>query len=285
MLYNSAMDYYQTLGVNETADQDEIKKAYKKLAMKNHPDRGGDTAKFQEISQAYDTLSDPQKRSEYDARKHGGFGQQGNPFQGSPFGDLGEMFQFHFGHGFANQTRQVRRNRDLTIRVSITLKQSYTGTQLEARYATPTGKSQTVVVNVPPGISSGQTVRYQGLGDDAFPSVPRGDLNVQVFIEPDAFYDRRGNDLIRRVDLTVVEAMTGCTLNITCLDDTVMPITFPPGTQHGVEVIKTGKGFRDINSGYAGNFVAHANIIIPSVKDTAIKNELEQLYARISKAP
>ena len=281
------MDYYQTLGVNETADQDEIKKAYKKLAMKNHPDRGGDTAKFQEISQAYDTLSDPQKRADYDARKHGGFGPQGHPFGGGApfgFGDLGEMFQFHFGQGFANQSRQVRRNRDLTIRVSITLKQSYTGTQLEARYATPNGKNQTVVVNVPPGISSGQTVRYQGLGDDAVPTAPRGDLNVQVFVEPDAYYDRRGNDLIRRVDLTFVEAMTGCTKNITCLDDTVIPITFPAGTQHGVEVIKTGKGFRDINSGYAGNFIAYANIVIPSVKNSAIKQELEQLYVKISNA-
>ena len=280
------MDYYQTLGVNENADQEEIKKAYKKLAMKNHPDRGGDTAKFQEISQAYDTLSDPQKRADYDARKNGGFGPQGHPFGGAPFGfgDIGEMFQFHFGQGFANQSRQVRRNRDLTIRVSISLKQSYTGTQLEARYTTPNGKNQTVVVNVPPGISSGQTVRYQGLGDDSFPTVPRGDLNVQVFVEPDVHYDRRGNDLIRRVDLTSVEAMTGCTKNITCLDDTVIPINFPSGTQHGVEVVKTGKGFRDINSGYAGNFVAYANVVIPSVKDLSIKNELEKLYAKISNA-
>ena len=67
MLYNSTMDYYQILGINENASQDEIKKAYKKLAMKNHPDRGGDTKTFQEISQAYDTLGDDQKRQQYDA--------------------------------------------------------------------------------------------------------------------------------------------------------------------------------------------------------------------------
>lgn len=280
-------DFYQTLGVNETASQDEIQKAYRKLAMKNHPDRGGDTNKFQEISQAYDTLSDPDKRAQYDAHKNNPFaGQQGfNPFtqgSGPGFHDIHEMFQFHFGPGFANfGNRQTRRNRDLTIRVSITLKQSYTGTQLEASYNTPSGKRQTVVVNVPPGISSGQTVRYQGLGDDSFPGVPRGDLNVQVFVEEDNEYERRGNDLIRKVNLTFVEAMGGCTKNITCFDDTVIPITFGPGTQHGIEVQRAGKGFRDINSGYAGNFIAVANIQMPAVFDPKLKKEIEDLYVKI----
>ena len=139
------MDYYQILGVNENASQDDIKKAYKKLAMKNHPDRGGDTKKFQEISQAHDTLSDTQKRQQYDAQKNGfsPFGQQG----GHPFSDVGEMFGFNFGPGFAGfGGRQVQRNKDLTIRVTVSFKQAYLGTQVEARYMMPSGKQQTVVV-------------------------------------------------------------------------------------------------------------------------------------------
>lgn len=280
-------DFYQTLGVAENASQDEIQKAYRKLAMKNHPDRGGDTNKFQEISQAYDTLSNPDKRAQYDAQRNNPFGgQQGfNPFgqnMGPGFHDIGEMFQFHFGPGFANfGGRQARRNKDLTIRVSINLKQSYTGTQLEARYNTPSGKNQTVVVNIPPGISSGQTVRYPGLGDDSFPGIPRGDLNVQIFVESDSQHERRGNDLYRTVSLSFVEAMTGCTKNITCLDDTVIPITFGPGTQHGTEIHKAGKGFRDINSGYAGNFIAVANVAMPSVTDPKLKKEIEDMYVKI----
>lgn len=282
-------DFYQTLGVAENASQDEIQKAYRKLAMKNHPDRGGDTNKFQEISQAYDTLSDPDKRANYDAQRNNPFGGQGfNPFSqnmGPGFHDIHEMFQFHFGPGFANfGGRQQRKNRDLTIRVSISLKQSYTGTQLEAKYNTPSGKNQTVIVNIPPGISSGQTVRYPGLGDDSMPNIPRGDLNVQIFVESDGQHERQGNDLYRKVNLSFVEAMTGCTKNITCLDDTVIPITFGPGTQHGTEIQRAGKGFRDINSGYAGNFIAVANIMMPVVNDPNLKTQLEELYVKIINA-
>lgn len=279
------MDYYNILGVSEQASPDEIKKAYRSLANKHHPDKGGDTQKFQELSQAYDTLSDADKRAQYDARKSGGFGGAGfDPFgQGAGgFSDIGEMFSFHFGPGFANfGGRQSQRNRDLTIRVSISLKQSYTGTQLEAKYNTPSGRAQTVAVNIPAGISSGQTVRYQGLGDDTIPNARRGDLNVQIFVESDAHYERRGNDLIYMANLSILEAMTGCSKAIQCLDDTMVNVTFNPGTQHGIETVKPGKGFRDVNSGYAGNFVVIANVIIPTVTDDQLKSDLEKLYANI----
>ena len=275
------MDYYQILGVNENASQDDIKKAYKKLAMKNHPDRGGDTKRFQEISQAYDTLSDPQKRQNYDAQRHGF-----NPFaqqQGGGWTDIGNMFGFHFGPGFANFTNsRSHRNKDLTIRVGISLKQSFTGTQIEARFNTLTGKQQTTVIDIPPGVQTGQTIRYPDLGDDSIPHMPRGNLNVQIIVEPDPQFERRGNDLRTRCKISALEAMVGCVKTVEYIDGTSAPLTIRPGMTHGVEFASRGKGFRDLNSGHVGSFVIEIVIDVPAITDPAIKQELERIYARIS---
>jgi DnaJ-class molecular chaperone len=273
------MDYYQTLGVAENASQDEIKQAYKKLAMKNHPDRGGDTNKFQEISQAYDTLGDAQKRTQYDAQKNGF-----NPFHqnmGGGFQDVGEMFSFAFGPGFAG-FNQRRKNRDLSIRVKITFKQSFTGTQVEARFNTPSGKSQNVVIDIPPGVQSGQTIRYGGLGDDSVPNLPRGDLNVTIVVEVDTKWERRGNDIYTKLPINILEAMIGCTKDIECIDGYKMNINLRPGIQPGTEFTSGGRGFKELNTGRAGNLYVIIDVEIPAVADATLKRELEKLYSKIN---
>jgi DnaJ-class molecular chaperone len=282
------MNYYQTLGIEETASQEDIKSAYKKLAMKNHPDRGGDTKKFQEISQAYDILSDPQKKSEYDARKHRGF----NPFESThsqnanPFEHIHEMFSFHFtpngpqfGSGFS---QQIKRNRDLTIRIGITLKQSYLGTQIEARYNLPNGRSQTAIVDIPPGINHGQTIRYAGLGDDSVPNAPRGNLNVQIHIDSNEKYERINNDLWTTLELTALESMIGCQKEISHLDGSQLPINIRPGVNAGTEFAAPGRGFKDINNGKTGNMYIKIKINMPAVTDPSLIADLEKIYAKIN---
>jgi len=274
------MDYYQTLGIKEDADQDEIRAAYKKLAMKNHPDRGGDTKRFQEISQAYDTLSDPQKKAQYDAQKNGF-----NPFgQRTPFEHVNEMFNFHFGGNphFGQGFAQHRRNKDLTIRMSISLRQSYIGTQIEARYKTPNGNNQTVLVDIPPGISNGQTIRYNGLGDNSIPNLPKGNLNVQILVEPDPKFDRIGNHLYTNLRINVLEAMIGCKKEVEHIDGSFFPLTIRPGITDGTEFGATKKGFRDVNTGVVGDMFIKIKIDVPAVTNPEIKAELEALYARIS---
>lgn len=280
------MDYYQTLGIADTANQDEIRTAYKKLAMKNHPDRGGDTKKFQEISQAYDTLSDPQKRAQYDSQRHGGF----NPFGNNghhPFEQFSEMFSFHFGQGGPQfgqgfRQQQVKRNKDLTIRIGITLKQSFLGTQIEARYTLPNGKGQTVIVDIPPGINHGQTVRYGGLGDDSIPNMPRGNLNVQIMIDPDENFERINNDLWTTLKISALEAMIGCQKEVQHLDNSKLTLTLRPGVTDGTEFSASGRGFKDINTGRPGNMFIRLKIDIPAVTDPVLVKELETIYARIN---
>lgn len=277
------MDYYKILGVKENASQDEIKAAYKKLAMKNHPDRGGDTKKFQEISQAYDTLSDTQKRAQYDAQTNGF-----NPFAGAAnfgpgFHDVGEMFNFAFGPGFAGFSQgQRRKNRDLSIRVKITFKQSYTGTQIEARFNTPSGKPQNVVIDIPAGVQSGQTIRYSGLGDDSIPNLARGDLNVTVMVEADQKWERRGNDVYTRLSVNILEAMIGCTKEVECIDGHKMNLNLRPGIQPGAEFASGGRGFKDLNTGRPGSLYVIVEVEIPAVSDATLKRELEKLYAKIN---
>lgn len=276
------MDYYQILGINEHATQDEIKKAYKKLAMKNHPDRGGDTKKFQEISQAYDTLGDEQKRQQYDAQKNNPFIHARSGAHG--FQDINDIFGATFGFGGGGPFggfHQQRRNRDLSIRVTITFKQSYLGTQIEARFNTPSGRAQTVVVDIPPGVQSGQTIRYADLGDDSIPTMPRGNLNVTVMVEADPEWERRGNDLFTTITVSALEAMTGCMKEVTCLDGGTMPLKLRPGIRHGAEFASGGRGFRDINTGRLGSLVVVLHVDIPAVTDPQLVQELKALYAKL----
>jgi len=278
-------DHYQTLGVAQDAGEADIKKAYQRLAMKHHPDRGGDQAKFKDISAAYETLSDQQKRAEYDQMRRGGpqvrfhtggfqdindiFGG-GNPFGGSPFGDI-------FGH-----QRGMRRNRDLNIQCQITLLDSYNGKQLEANYTLPSGRPQTVVINVPPGIGHGETIRYQGLGDDTIPHAPRGNLNVTIVVLPDQTFERRDDDLYTVVNVSPIEAMIGCRKKVKTITGGEMELEIRAGVEAGTEYAQGGGGFSNPHSGRKGRFVSVVNIKTPRVTDPVLIERLRQLNDEIS---
>ena len=282
-------DYYQTLGVSENASPDEIKKAYRSLANKHHPDKGGDQAKFKDISVANDVLGDPQKRAEYDNQRRFGGGPQvrfttdgfdpfggmfgGNPFpQGHPFGDI----------FMRAQGGQLRRNRDLNISCQITLMDSYQGKQLEAQYQLPSGRPQTVVINVPAGIEHGATIRYQGLGDDSVSGIPRGDLNVTIVVIPDRNFERRGDDLYTNVEISPIEAMVGCRKTIKTITGNKIDLEIRAGVESGVEFASTGQGFLNVQNRTKGRLVSVVKIKTPAVIDPAIVARLKALDAEIS---
>jgi curved DNA-binding protein len=289
-------DYYQTLGVSETASPDEIKKAYRKLANQHHPDKGGDQAKFKDISVAYDTLSDANKKAEYDQQRmygnsthsfHSGggfdpfsgmFGGGGSPFpQGHPFNDI--------FRGMGRGAGQMRKNRDLNIQCTISFIDSYQGKQLEANYRLPSGKNQTVVINVPAGILHGDTIKYQGLGDDSVPNIQRGDLNVTILVQPDPKFARNGDDLYTTIFINPIEAMIGCRKTIQTISGGTMDLDIRAGVEHGVEFASNGNGFTNVNTGRKGRFVTVVHIRTPAINDPAIVARLRDINADISNLP
>ena len=282
-------DYYQTLGVGETASPEEIKKAYRSLANKHHPDKGGDQARFKDISVANDILSDPQKRAEYDQQRQYGGGQQfhfntGNPFGGGhPFGDMfgqgGNPFGDIFGH---MRSQQIRRNRDLNIQCTVSFVDSFHGKQLEANYQLPSGRNQNVAINVPAGIRHGDTIRYSGLGDDSFQGFARGNLNVTILVQPDPIYRRQDDDVYMTVDITPIEAMIGCRKTIRTLTGQTMDLDIRPGVESGIEYASNGHGFVNVNIGNRGRFVSIINIKSTAITDPQLIERLRQLDAEIT---
>jgi curved DNA-binding protein len=278
-------DYYQTLGVSPNASEAEIKKAYRSLANKHHPDKGGDQAKFKDISVANDILGDPQKRAEYDQQRMGGpqvrfhtggmpdFGDMfgGNPFGGGPFGDI-------FGH-----QRGIRRNKDLNIQCQISLLDSYLGKQLEANYRLPSGKNQAVVINVPPGVTHGDTIRYGGLGDDTFPQAPRGNLNVTIIVSSDPNYERRGDDLYTSVKINPIEAIIGCQKIVKLITGQEMEIDIRGGVgSNAREYASAGQGFSNPHNGTRGRFVTEVIIEPLNINNPDILNKLRAINDEIT---
>jgi len=281
-------DYYQTLGVDPSASLDEIKAAYRKLAMKHHPDRtGGDDTKFKQIQEAYANVGDEQKRAEYEQMRRGGpqvrftsgsmpdfgdiFGAQFDPFghRSNPFGDI-------FG-------RRQMKNKDLNIQCQISFLDSYHGKQLEASYRMPSGKMQTVVINVPGGINHGETIRYQGLGDDSLPHMPRGDLNVTILVQHDPKYERRDYDIYTTLEISPIDAMIGCSKTVTTLSGTRLNIDVRPGIETGAEYAVGGHGFTVVNANVRGRFVAVIKIVAPVITNPDLIEKLKVLNDEISR--
>lgn len=261
------MDYYSTLGVSRNANQDEIKKAYRSMAMKHHPDRGGDEKKFKEIEEAYRTLSDPQKKQMFDMGVNpntqnnpgGGFYQQG-PFEfrwGSD--NFDDMFnQFGFGR------RPMKRNKTLNIVIDITLEDVLNGKDINAEITLP-GTTQKKIVNitVPPGIEHGQQIRYEGMGDNSVPGTRPGDLIVNVRIAPHPVFVRDGSNIIIEKRISVWDALLGSKLDVITLDKKTLTINVPAGSQPDTILSCRHEGLPLIRNRQRGNLLIKLKVEIP----------------------
>jgi DnaJ-class molecular chaperone len=238
------MDYYNILGVNKNATQDEIKKAYRKLASQHHPDKGGDKSKFQEIQGAYDTLGDPEKRNQYDNPAPQGFNQFGGFPPGfedifSHFGGGGSPFGDIFGR---QQHRPPQRNRTLNLQTTISLEDAFSGKDMVASITLPSGLEQVLEVKIPAGVREGTVLRLAGMGDDTYQNIPRGDLHLTVNIEPHRIYQRQGDDLLRQISISCFDAILGKTLTFETIDNKTLEIMIKAGTQHGQILAVQGYG-------------------------------------------
>lgn len=273
-------EHYTTLGVSETATADEIKKSYRKLANKYHPDKeGGDQDTFKNISVAYDTLGNAEKRATYDQMQRGSHSQF--HFNTGAFQDI-------FGHGGHNPFEQmfrqqhVQKNRDLNINCQITFIESYTGKQFEASFQLPSGTTQSIAVNIPAGISHGLTIKYQQMGDNSNPNLLRGDLNVTVLVADDLNFTRTGDDVYREVTITPIESMIGCSKQVESITGETMLIEIRAGIQSGTEYARQGLGFPNLQSGRKGRFVSVVKIAPPIITDPNMIERLKQLNTEIN---
>lgn len=257
------MDYYSILGVPKSASEDEIKKAYRKLAMKHHPDRGGDQTKFQQVQEAYETLSDPQRRAQYDNPQPQGFHFE---FNSSNMDDiLSQMFGggHPFGHDPFAQFRRPQRNRDIRIEVAVELSDTMQDQLRDINIQTGSGHRETVKVQIPRGVVNGANVRYGGLGDNSDPRLPRGDLYVQFRVNPDARYYVQDIDLIYPVQINAVDAMLGTNIEVPGIDSKTYTVNIPAGTQPESKFRIHGQGLWAMGKPIRGNLIVHVSVGIP----------------------
>lgn len=259
------MDYYSILGVPRGASDDEIKTAYRKLAMKHHPDRGGDQAEFQKIQEAYATLGDASKRQQYDNPQPQGF--EFHFGGGNPFEDIFSQFGFaqRGQDPFAHMRQAQRRNRDLRIRIQLKLAETLDEHSKTVSVQTTNGERQTVQVNIPRGVTTGSSIKYPGLGDNMFSTLPRGDLYVTFVVDEDPLYQVHGMDLLYTCQINCVDAMLGVDCDIPSLEGKVFNIAIPAGTQNGAKFRIPNQGLYslDHNGTIRGSLIVQVNVTIP----------------------
>ena len=278
--------HYETLGVSENASIDDIKKAYRKLAMKYHPDQNQGNqdaeAKFKEISVAYDAISTPEKKADYDRKRtmqhdHGNwsfnFTSGGHP-------DLEDILNQMFNtHGFAKGHRAPNRNRDVNLSMEITLEDAFNGKSVPVKFRTPGGRDGEIMANIPAGIDSGIRVRYQGQGENSNMSAPPGDLYIQVIVKDHPIFQRQANDLHSIIEVDAISAIVGTKHRMKCIDEKTIDIVIPAGTQSGAYFRVVGQGMPLKSSKMRGDLILHVKIKVPTILSS---DQLDQL-AKIQK--
>jgi len=267
------MTHYDTLGIAESAGPDEIKKAYRKLANQHHPDKGGDTTKFQQIQSAYEILGDDNRRAQYDAERQGmggfRFSVNGQDFGGGMPPEMEDMlrnFGFAFGHGFANQGdpfnvfRQPRKNKDIQIEIGISLASTLNEQTKVINIKTSNGDNFPVEVRIPRGVKPSSVIKYAGLGDNFFNTLPRGDLYIRISIQPNIEFGVDNIDLIKNIEISCVQAMLGCIIAVRGLDDKIFEITIPSGTQHDTRLRIANQGLYVMDQNIRGSLIAIVKI-------------------------
>lgn len=272
-------DYYKILGVARDADPEAIKKAYRRLARKYHPDlHPGDKSKeasIKEINEAYGVLGDQEKRERYDlggrvrfeGSPFGGAGAGAGGFNvqdfGAATGDIGDIFGDIFGGaGRAGRGPRVRRSvptrgEDIEYALDIDFMQAVKGTDVRisvTKGAGPEKIIEKITVKIPPGVNDGSRVRVPGRGSPGLFNGPRGDFYLRVRVRPHAYFKRVDNDIYLDVPITVTEALLGARVEVPTLDGTAT-VKVPPGTQGGQRLRLKGKGVapgRGVTPGQTG---------------------------------
>lgn len=309
-----ARDYYDVLGVARTATADEIKKAYRRLARKFHPDvnKAKDAEqKFKEINEAYDVLSDKDKRAAYDQFGHAGVGmgggapgRGGRPGPGGTYGPYGPggartytWMNEEGGVGFnledllgemlgggrrraARARREPEKGRDVEHPVNLSFEEAVWGTKLRVQLQKPDerGKmvTETIEIKIPPGVAEGSRVRVRGKGDPGMGGGPPGDLYIVTHIKEHPYYRREDGDIYIDLPLTVGEAVRGAKVTIPTIDGPTV-LSVPPGTSSGQKLRLRGKGAPDLKTQKRGDQYVEVKIVVPKKPPEDVGASLDKL--------
>ena len=264
------MDYYSILGINKQSSADEIKKAYKKLVMEHHPDRGGNHDMFAKINAAYEVLKDPVKRAEYDSPN--------TQFNFNTSKNFEDVFS-----SFFRPHQPTQKNRDLKLSVTIELGEAESGKDFIANYTLLTGQETSANIRIHPGVQHGEVIRFKNLGDNTFHQYPRGDLLVQVQVKKHPRFERDGAHLYTNVDINVLELFLGTEILIEKLTGGPIRVNIPKATQPGTTLSIAGYGMPDRQRGRPGNLYVTIKGKIPKVSDESILKKVKELNDEINK--
>lgn len=274
-------DYYEILGVSRNTSPEEIKKAYRKLARKHHPDVNVNSkdaeARFKEISEAYDTLSDPDKKKKYDlfgqqaaqsgfdptrAYSNYGPGSEGfdNIFRGDGAG-FQDIFSDLFGAAHRGRTAGPRAGHDVQYSMEISFEDAVRGltTQLSLNH-------EKISVKIPPGVDSGSKIRIPGKGEPGGSGGPRGDLYIVTKVRTHPYLERKGDHIYLEVPVSFTEAILGAKIRVPTIEGMIQ-LTIPPGTQSGQKLRIAGKGFPHLRGGARGDQFVVIKITVPKDVD------------------
>lgn len=296
----ASTDYYKTLGIDKNASDGDIKKAYRKLAMKYHPDhtKGDKSAeeKFKKISEAYAVLSDPEKRKQYDTYGSADFQQrfsQEDIFRNFDFSDIFREFgfsggsrtadggfRFSFGGGspFGGQQRPRRsiKGSDLVYELPITLHDVANGSKKQISLQHK-GRSEKITVTIPKGMTSGKKLRLAGKGESSPYGGQAGDLFIKVKVVEDPVFKADNHDLYVYQTIKLTQALLGTQLSVPTLEGRELNLKIPPGTRHKTKMRLAGHGLPQMKGSGMGDLFVVILIDSPKHLTAEQKNLVRQL--------
>lgn len=301
-------DYYKILGIARGASEKDIKQAYRKSARQYHPDvnpnNKGAEAKFKQVNEAYEVLSDPEKRKKYDAYgenwQHADqFARQGTPphWQDSSgregatnfdFSDinfeegqdpLGSIFERYFGGRATAEggpSRRATRGQDLEVQVEVSLEEAYHGSTRIVELPGPMGSKRRLEVKIPRGVTTGSKVRIAGEGRPGMGRGNKGDLFLLITVKPNEIYQRKGDDLYVNVDVPLTTVVLGGEVEVPGLGGKVI-LKIPSETQNGRTFKLSGKGMPHLGDSYSGDLYARIKVVLPTGLTLKEKQLFEEL--------